>query len=361
VYTKFGLKIRDCFLMRIDSQYVRQGDVDPDQLLVMDDVTSEVDGALQGMEDRVRSMLDIISHADVPDIDIGPHCKEISGKQYDCPLIPHCWPSLPDNNVFELYRGGSKCWDLFDQGVLLIKDIPDAFKLSDNQKIQKEVAVSGVPHIDKQTIKEFLDQLEYPLYFLDFETVNPAVPLFDGSRPYQQVPFQFSLHVRFKDSTGDRVEHHEYLHPDSSDPRPVFMSELRRVLGSEGSIVVFNQSFEIGKIREFAEYLPGYKDWYEQLLPRFVDLIQPFRSFHWHSPLQHGSNSIKHVLPAMTGKGYSGLDIADGGTASMAFLDMTFGEMSDEQKQKTRKDLLKYCGLDTEAMIWLVDELRRIS
>lgn len=349
VYTKFGLKIRKCHLMHVDNTYVKQGEIDPKELLKMEDIGVEVEEALKGIQERIKTMIEVMSLPERPDVKIGPHCTD----PYACALKDDCWSYLPPDNVFELYYGGKKSWKLFEQGILSIKDIPQDFKLNPKQQIQKQSLISE--HTDKENILKFLDRLEHPLYYLDFETFSTAVPLFDGLRPYQQVVFQYSLHV---ESSDGPLEHHEFLHMDPSDPRPAFLESLKSVLGDSGSIVVFNQSFEIGRLRELSEAFPSYKQWYDELLPRFVDLITPFKQFWWHSNLQHGSNSIKAVLPAVTGKSYSDLEIADGGQASIAYLDMTHGDMNDEEKEKTRKELLKYCGLDTEGMVWIVKELR---
>ena len=348
VYQKAGLRIRNCSVMIINNQYVKDGDIDPKQLLKVEDVTVLVD--TDGMQARIDDMFRVISSGR-PDTPIGPQCND----PYDCALIDDCWAFLPDFSVTDLYYLGKKKWDLISQGILSIADVPDGY-LNDKQKIQKAAVVSGSAHVDKGGIGEFLSSLEYPLYYLDFETVNPAVPLWDGCHPYQQVPFQFSLHIQHEDG---RLEHFEYLHSGVDDPRPAFLETLKPLLGTAGTILAFNQSFEIGRLRECSEAFPSYKPWYDEILPRFVDLITPFRSFLYHSPEQHGSNSIKAVLPAMTGQSYDNLTIADGGQASRAYLHMTFTNIPDEEKQKIRKDLLKYCGLDTEGMVWVVERLRK--
>ncbi len=349
VYTKFGLKIRDCYLMFINNEYVRQGEIDPKQLLKTEKISAEVDKFIKDI--RIDKMFEIIALEKCPEVKIGPHCSD----PYACALTDTCWAFLPEHNIFNLYYGGKKSWSLFDSDILDIKDIPADFKLSSKQEIQKDCVVSGKDYVDKEGLGMFLSSLEYPIYYLDFETINPAVPLFDSVRPYQQIPFQFSLHIEQEDGS---LEHHEFLFVEKGDPRPTFLEALKKVLGDSGTILAFNQSFEIGRLRECAEVFPEYKQWYDELLPRFVDLITPFKDFLWHSPKQNGSNSIKAVLPAITGKGYDELEIGDGGTASRAYLEMMYSDLSD--KEKIRVNLLKYCGLDTEGMVWVVKELRGV-
>ncbi len=281
-----------------------------------------------------------------PNVTICKSCAD----PYNCPLEDDCWGFLPPSSVFDLSRGGKKSFELFANGIHSIKDIPEDFKLSDKQGIQHECERTGKIHVNKEKIKEFLDTLEKPAYYLDFETFSTAVPLFDGVKPYQQIPFQFSLHINGK--------HFEFL-ADGGDPRAEFIKELQKVLGKDGSIVVYNQSFEKMILKQLAEKFPEYEEWVSSVFKRIVDLYAPFRNFYYYNPKQKGSASIKKVLPAVTGKDYSDLEIADGGTASVSYLHSVYGEC--KEKIKIREDLLRYCELDTEGMIWIVEDLEKLK
>ncbi|MBA7683092.1 hypothetical protein ES703_91450 [subsurface metagenome] len=201
--------------------------------------------------------------------------------------------------------------------------------------------------------------LEHPLYYMDFETINPAVPLFDGTRPYQHTPFQFSVHV-VRDAHSN-PEHYSFLAKDTQDPRPKLLKELHKILGDSGSIIAYNKGFEEGILKGLGKASPEYEDWVNQVLNRTVDLLAPFRNFDYYHPSQKGSASLKAVLPAVTGRGYEELDIADGKLASIQFEKVTYGEVSDKERNKVRSDLEKYCRLDTEGMIWIVDRLEELS
>lgn len=351
-YERAGLKIGKCFLMHINNEYVKDGDIAPEQLFIAEDISDQVEEASAGIQDRIDDMLDVISAKQCPDTIIGKHCRN----PYDCPLHEACWNFLPENSIFDLYRGGKKSIELFESGVLAIKDIPDDYALTSIQQIQKECEINSEPYIDKDEIRNFLGTLDYPLYYLDFETFSPAVPMFDGTKPYQKIPFQFSVHI--VERQGTKPRHYSFLAEGTEDPRPKLLSQLNRVLGEQGSIVVYNQAFEKGVLKELAEAFPEYRSWVEDVLARIVDLIVPFRRFHYYNPMQQGSASIKKVLPALTGKGYDELDISDGEDASIAFLDVTYGDVPDEVRDKVRQGLEKYCGLDTEGMVWIVDRLR---
>lgn len=187
---KAGLDINRCFVVHINNQYTRNGELDVWQLFTIEDVTNQVLEIAGGIEHRSEEMWEIIARPTCPDIGIGPHCND----PYDCP-VTWCRDCLPEHNIFNLYRGGKKCFDMFNQGIFFIKDIPKIIRLSEVQQIQKTCEITNEPHINKAAIKEFLDSLNYPLYYLDFETFNPGIPIYDGTQPYQKIPFQFSLHL----------------------------------------------------------------------------------------------------------------------------------------------------------------------
>jgi hypothetical protein len=351
---KYGLKIRKCFLMHINNGYIRQSEIDPAGLLTVTEITTEVEGSTSGIQQRIDNMFSAIVSAKCPAVTIGEQCNS----PYECPLKEECWNFLPENNIFEMYGSRKKPFELFEKGIYTFKDIPDDFLLNDKQKIQKDCEISGKPHIEKKAIKQFLNTLQYPLYYLDFETFNTAIPLFDGTRPYQQIPFQFSLHVVEKENATQK--HYSFLAGGNYDPRHEFIASLKKVLGNSGSIVVYSQGFEKGVLSRLATFLPKHNKWLESLNDRIIDLLAPFRSFHYYDARQKGSASIKNVLPVLTGTNYDYLDISDGMDASLAFLDVISNNVAEKEEIKIREDLEKYCALDTEGMIWIVNKLKEL-
>jgi hypothetical protein len=347
-----GLKIRRCILAHINSDFVKSGAIDPRQFFVLEDVTDQVLGLSRSIEPKLDEMFGTIRHHECPEIRIGPHCDD----PYTCPLHDHCWSFLPESNVTTLYRGGAKRFKLLEKGVSNLTDIPNDFPLTDNQEIQRFTAKTGQPHVDKPAIKAFLKQFQYPVSFLDFETFGTAIPLLDGTRPYMQIPFQYSAHI--VQSPGAEPEHFKFLAEGTSDPRPEFMRRQRAALPTEGSVVAFNAQFELRRLKECNDLMPEFRPWVSSVKRRIVDLLQPFRGFRYYHPKQNGSASMKSVLPAMTGKGYDHLAIQDGAIASLQFLRATFGNVSAEETETIRKQLDQYCGLDTMGMIWIVDSLR---
>jgi len=348
-----GLNIRKCYLALINNQYVKDGEIDPEGLFNIHDVTDQVEEASSGIQDRIDGILEVINQETCPEMIIGPHCRD----PYECPLTD-CWDSLPEHNIFSLYYGGKKSFEMYNSGIITVGEIPDGYKLNDKQRIQQACVASSEPHVDREAIRGFLSSLEYPLYYLDFETIGPAVPLFDGIRPYQDIPFQFSLHV-VKDEFS-QPEHFSFLANGTDDPRPALLSELQKTLGNSGSIIAYNKGFEEGILRDLTPAFPEYSDWIEQVCSRLVDLLAPFRNFDYYHPAQKGSASLKSVLPAITGRGYEDLDINDGQLASISFLSATFGEMPEAERAKVMVDLEQYCGRDTEGMIWIVEKLNEL-
>jgi len=351
VYAGAGLKIAKCYLMCIDNTYIRKGDIDPNKLFKKIDVTDEIKTSYSKMiENNVAEIVKAITTETFTEIGIGSHCND----PYDCPLIDKCWSFLPERNVFLLYRNNKLPMALIKDGILKLTEIDEKYELNEKNQIQVDCEKTGNPYIDAKKIKEFLDTIQYPAYYMDFETCASAIPIFDDSSPYQQIPFQFSVHV--VKEKGAKLEHFSFLADGTNDPRPEFMAKLKEVMGTKGSVFAYNAGFEIGILKRCAEVLPEYKKWVESIEERIIDLLQPFRDFAYYHPHQDGSCSLKKVLPALTGKSYDGMEIGDGGTASAEYCRVTFTE-DNKDKEKVRKLLEEYCGLDTMGMVDIIEQL----
>jgi hypothetical protein len=351
VYEAAGIRIGRCSVMHVDKNYVRKGKVDVRGLLTTEEVTAGIKALAAGVPDRIRRQLEVRALPAAPE-------AEIEKTKCDgCVLHDECWSFLPERHVFCLYYAGRKPLDLMDRGILAIRDIPEDFPLSAKQQIQFDCEKTGEPHIERRGIQAFLGQLEYPLCFLDFETFMTAIPMYDELSPYEQVPFQYSLHVAT--SPGRRADHYSYLSDGKADPRPEILAELKKQLGGSGSIVAYNAAFEINVLKSCTGRFPLFQSWYKTIQPRFVDLMKPFRDFHYYHPDQLGSASLKAVLPALTGLSYEGLEISEGGEASLRFREMAFGNATEARKKKIRTELEAYCAQDTAGMIQILDALQK--
>ncbi len=350
-----GLKVRHCHIMHLNRNYSKQGEINSNQLFITEDVTDRLGEFTLGLEERVADMLATISSDHCPEVSIGQHCNA----PYNCSLQEECWAHLPEHHVMTLYYGKKLGEELLGQGVLDISSIPEGVVLNGKQQIQRECVVSGQPHVNAKGIQDFLSGLKYPLHFMDFETFATAIPIYDGTSPHQNIPFQFSLHLLRKPDA--KPEHYSYLAEGKDDPRPGFLSELKKTINFEGSILVYYEAFEKGRLRELARSFPEHKEWIDGILERIVDLIVPFKDFSYYHSKQLGSASLKQVLPALTSLSYHEMEIAEGTMASLKFMEIAFGNASEEEQQKIRTNLLAYCGQDTGGMIEIINKLRQLA
>jgi len=360
-FEQAGINIKKCYLVHINNQYVRKGEINLRELFKKTDITAEVGEISKGIEGRIEEMIKIAAGKNPPEAAIGKRCSE----PYVCPLKEKCWGFLPDNHIFKLYGNKDKAVQLYNEGILSIKDIPDSYDLNLKQQIQLECAKKEGPEINRGEISKFIRSLKYPLYFFDFETFSTAIPLYEGIKPYQRVPFQYSIHVL--DSIDSQPAHYDFLAESSKDPRKELLSNLKNHIGAEGSIIVYYELFEKGVLKELADAFPEYSRWISSILSRIVDLYKPFGCFYYYHSSQKGSASIKSVLPAITDLSYEGMDIAEGLAASVNFLyicgnyDTGEGRPSREEVNRIRKSLLKYCSMDTGGMIHILRALIKES
>lgn len=350
-----GIPLRDLYLMHVNPEYVLEGELDPERLLSRVRRNEQVEALLPEIGARLRELLEVVELAESPNVPIGPHCSS----PHDCSLIPYCWAFLPERNVTTLHRDKRKGFELLAGGVLTLTDIPAEFPLTGKQQQQVEAARDGGAVVDARQLREFLAYLEPPLQYLDFETVGPAIPVYQGSRPFQPIPFQFSLHRQAR--LGGDLEHHGFLAQGREDPRPAFLERLRESLLDEGAIVVYNASFERRVLRDLADAFPEEAAWIAAAEGHIVDLHVPFRQFAWYHPDQDGSASMKVVLPAVTGKGYDELEINEGSLASREFLRITFGDEPVAECERVREQLERYCALDTLGMARIVEKLVEVA
>jgi hypothetical protein len=347
-----GLEINRCYIMHLNREYVKHGEISPQQLFVVEDVTDRLSEFTDDLEKHIAEMLAVIDSDECPETTIGRHCND----PYSCRLQGQCWQHLPEHHVMTLYSGKKLGEDLIAQGIFDINNIPEDIKLNDKQQIQKDCVICGQPHINREKIQDFLKSLKYPLYFMDFETFAAAIPIYDGTSPYQNIPFQFSLHVITK--PGAMVEHYDYLAEGKDDPRPAFLAQLKQDIGPKGRILVYYAAFEKSRLKELAGAFPEYQEWVDTINARIVDLNEPFKNFSYYHPRQLGSSSLKHVLPALTNLSYEDLEIGEGTTASLKFMEAAFGDILDAERQKIRTNLLTYCGQDTGGMIDILIKLQ---
>lgn len=354
--TNSGIDLKDISIIYINNQYVKNGEIDINELFTIESVLDQVLEFLPQIPNEVRRLRNVIESPEVPKVDIGNHCSD----PYDCDFKGTCWKHIPEYSIFDISRlNKDKKFDLYNQGVLTLNDIDlSQTDLNPNQVLQVQSELSGSSHIDTNEIRNFTSGLNYPLYFLDFETIGPAVPIYDGSRPYQQLVFQYSLHLQ--ETSSSELQHREYLADPTEDPRIGFIEQLIQDCGGNGDILVYNIGFEKGKLKDLIEVFPEYSNELRGIVNRLKDLMTPFQQKWYYTPEMKGSYSIKSVLPALVPElSYNDLEIKEGGTASNTFLSMVNGTFEGDL-QVARKQLLEYCKLDTYAMVKILEVLQNI-
>ena len=351
-----GINLQDIFIVHINNQYTRNGDLNINQLFSIESVKDQVLEYIPRIHNEVNRLKGVILRTSIPDIKIGSHCTD----PYDCDFKGTCWKDVPEYSVFDIQRLSQKRkFELFNKGIKTLDQIDlEEEILNPNQVLQIKSELEEQSFINENEIKGFIDQLNYPLYFLDFETFGPAIPVYNDSRPYQQLVFQYSLHIQ--DSEDSELIHEEYLADPKSDPRVNFIKQLIKNCGSSGDIIVYNIGFERGKLEDLANTFPEYSDELSDIIHRLKDLMIPFQKKWYYTPEMKGSYSIKKVLPALVPEmSYEDLEIKEGGTASNTFLSMVNGSFTGDENNM-RRQLLDYCKLDTLAMVKILDSLSQI-
>jgi hypothetical protein len=354
-FTGAGYKIRNSILMHIDNNYVRSSELEVTKLFKLEDRTELVKEMILEIRPQVKELIRLLNSENEPKVEIGDQCKD----PFECDYIPYCWQHVPAYSVYNVFRGRKRD-ELLAKNIIEISGVPDNFELTDRQLTDVSSYKKDKIHCDKNALLEFLELLEYPLYFLDYEAIWPAVPLFDKFSPYQQIPFQFSLHIQ--PEKDGKLTHIEFLHTDTNDPRPEFIKSLVGSCGKEGSVIVYNQAYESRINNELARDFPEYKTDLEKINDRMVDLLVPFRSRCLYHPEMQGSASLKSVLPAFVpDMTYDGLGIQDGEMASIRYLSCIKDIVSEDEKKKIFDDLRRYCCQDTLAEVKLLEILYQYS
>lgn len=355
VITESGISLRDISIVYIDNQYVRRGPLEISRLFTMQSVLDEVVSNQETVRAGIERLNQVIISKKIPEIDIGPHCFT----PYECDFMGYCWQHVPENSVFDVARLGREAmFGLYRSGIVRMEDIPDDFPLSESQRIQIGCQKTKKSYADIGAIASFLESAPYPLYFMDFETFMPAVPLYDGTVPYQQIPFQYSL--QYLETVKDEPAPFEYLAEAGADPRPEFIRRLLEDTALPGSIVVYNRAFEETRLAELARDFPDYAPALLAVAARLVDLMIPFQKKYIYTPDMRGSYSIKRVLPSLLpDMSYKGLAVSNG-TMAMAAFERLQEETDREKVAELRKNLLEYCAMDTKAMVALFRRLERI-
>ena len=359
VLTSLGYTVERAQLAHIDSSYVRQGPLELDKLFKLEDLTDTARSMQAGVRDALAFLDGYLSSAEEPDEPIDKRCctKPI------CGYFGYCTRNLPKPNVFDLsgIQAPTKL-KLYGKGIVSFEDVETAKALKGDKLLQVAHELHELPpEVKREGIEAFLGQLSYPLYFLDFESFQSAIPPYDNTWPYEQIVFQYSLH--YIEREGGELQHKEYLGYPDEDPRRGLAEQLCRDIPMDVCTMAYNMGFEKGRIHELAQLYPDLSEHLMNIHDHIVDLMVPFRQKQYYCRAMQGSYSIKYVLPALFPDDpeldYHNLEgVHNGGEASSAFVKMK--DMPGEEAEAVRAQLLKYCGLDTLAMVRVWEKLRDV-
>ena len=355
-----GVNITGTYLICIDPEYVRGEELDIHKFFQIIDMSRDVNDELQNVPSLLRKAEQIYSLKDEPKKDIGEHCRD----PYECAFWGYCTKHLPTPNVFDLYRMSfKKALEHYYNGQIGFNDLLFDSSITNAKQLRQMLHNASVQpdDIDKDGIRDFLDTLSFPIYFLDFETMQPVIPQFPGTKPYAQIPFQYSLH--YIEYEGGPLLHKEFLAESGANPLRAIAERLCEDIPMNVCVTAYNKAFECTRLKELAGYFPNLAEHLLNIESNMKDLLVPFQSGYYYNKAMGGSFSIKSVLPALfpndPALDYHNLDqIHNGGEAMTIFPQIQY--MNEEDKATTRHNLLKYCELDTFAMVKLWEKLKEV-
>ena len=347
VFSNAGYKIKNCYILHLNKGYNRKKKLNIKKLFTLENITENVLSLYEETKEQVLFLSEIQTQTKAPRVSLYKSCQQ-------CDFYDYCCKKIPEYSIWDIFSAPTaekifkkiKSYDIND---LNASDY-DGKQFIDIEAWQKQKI-----HCEKDNIRDFLNTLIYPLYYLDYETIEPAIPLFENSRPYQQIPFQFSLHIQ--KTAGGKVTHFGFLHQNKSDPRRDLAETLVKKCGKKGSVIVYNENFEKKRNEELAELFPDLAKDILNINKRIVDLLLPFRSRALYHYKQHSSASIKKVLPAFTKLSYDKLEVKNGGEAMDRYFKYIKGELTPEEEEILFSGLEKYCAQDTYAMVLLMGVL----
>lgn len=363
VLSNIGLNVKKVCVVYINNQYIRGKKLEIEKLFNIEDITD----IAKEKQDEIKKNIEIANkymeehnRDNEPDTDISMKCFQ----PYKCEFWEYCTKNLPKPNVFDIGGGmhNSKKFEKYYEGKISFKDLQNE-NLNPKFLEQIDFELNNLaPKIEKDAIKELMDSLKYPLYFIDYETYQLAIPEIEGTKPYQQLPFQYSLHI-IKEK-GAQIEHKEFL-AEIDDPNHIrhFAENMIKDMPENGSVIIYNKSFEPARNNEIARMFPDLKGEMDRINSNIVDFLEPFKKRKYYTKEMHGSASIKAVLPALYPNApeldYHNLSVVhNGGEASEAFLSLK--NKSEEEQKEIRHSLLIYCELDTYAMVKLWEKFKEI-
>ncbi|MFH1473105.1 MAG: DUF2779 domain-containing protein [bacterium] len=349
-----GINVKSANLVHLNSDYVRMGDLNLKELFEIENVTEKIEKMLPEVLEEMKLAQEYLTQESEPK---GPCDCIYKGRSGHCSTFAYSNPDVPEYSVHDLARIGlskKKLIEIIDSGVFHPHEIPEHIELSDIQKNQIWTHINDQEIISRENIGEELEKLVFPLYFFDYETYPAAIPRFDDFSPYQQIPFQYSLHIL--ETPESKPAHLDFLYTESRDPSKELVQSLQKHIGLKGSIIVWHKNFEAGRNDELAKRIPKAAKFLKDFNKRIYDLEDIFKKQHFVHKNFRGSSSIKKILPVLVpALSYKELEIREGGSAAESWNRLLTGKLTQKEKREIVHNLKEYCKLDTYAMyaVWL--------
>lgn len=348
-----GYKIKDVIVITLNPDYKLNSSLLEPTIFTHESVKHLIDSELNHYNDGLEFIKSKFPAKSEPAGEMGKHCF----RGGICNYFEHCFPEIKENNIFSL--GGmhlNEKLELYFEGKTTIDDIPDDYELNDFSKAQLSTLGGKKTIVEFEEIRKFLNTLEKPIYFTDFEAIQPAIPIFEGCSPYQQIPFQFYLILLGQDGE----EHYNFLPEKDEDPRENFVKNFLEKTGEVGSILVYDKTSEIKMLRELIKEFPDKREKIENRIYRFVDLKEPFEKMYFYHHEMKGSKTLKNVIAVIDPKSsYSELEIANGGSASFLF-ELYHYNYSEIPIEELKANLTEYCKMDVVSMVKIVEFLKKL-
>ena len=353
VLEKRGLPISNVYILHLNNEYRRHGEIDVHSLFLRDNITTYPDFLIAYMQIKqdIEDINNLLNEKDEPVVNLSTNCKE-------CPFKAYCHKDIPVPSVLNInaLRG---TYDYLNRGIVTYQDvIYNQVKLNNRQKVQIDAYLKNRElSVQQAELNMFLQTIRYPAYHLDFESIQLPIPPCDGAWPYEQIPTQYSLHIEYEDG---RLEHKEFL-GDSIDPRRGIAEALCRDIPDDVCVLAYNKAFECGRLTELADLYPDLRDHLIKMRDNVVDLLVPFKKGYYYHIKMGGSNSIKAVLPALYPDDpeldYHALPVVHNGGEAMDIYPKML-KADPEEQARIRDGLLKYCCLDTLAMVKVLRKIK---
>ncbi len=354
IITKSGVPLEDFSLVTINNEYVLQDELEISAFFRKTSVMQEILERIPFIEKTIEEAIATLDSKTIPEVPIGAHCT----KPYPCDFQGYCWQHLEKDSIWYLPGISMQEKSLFyERGISTIHQIDNIEELNARQKVIIESFQQQQPHLHADQLRQFIGPVHYPLFYFDIEAFQPAVPLFKGTKPYERIPFLYSLH--YKESADAPLQHFSYISPVTDDRVP-FIRQFLKDTEKEGTILVFNTLMEKSILFRLSADFPEYKKDILQRINRILDVEIPFKELYYYHPAQQGSFSLKAIGNAVLGKDEFAASRVKDGEEAMAVYNELFYTNDKASIPEKLEQLKTYCRTDTYVLYEIFEKLKQL-